>query len=47
MILSIFVFNALFGIIGMLIAVPTTAVILMFVKDFYLTLKLENPDNKG
>jgi predicted PurR-regulated permease PerM len=35
MILSIFVFNSLFGIFGMLIAVPVTAVIMMFLQDIY------------
>lgn len=35
MILSIFIFNSLFGIIGMLVAVPITAVIVMFLRDTY------------
>lgn len=35
MILSIFIFNALFGILGMLVAVPVTAVIVVFLKDIY------------
>ena len=33
MILSIFIFKSLFGILGMLVAVPITAVIVTFVKD--------------
>ena len=35
MILSVFIFNSIFGIIGMLIAVPVTAVIVTFIKDMH------------
>ncbi|MCL2039739.1 MAG: AI-2E family transporter [Bacteroidetes bacterium] len=33
MILSVFIFNSMFGILGMLIAVPVTAVVVTFLKD--------------
>lgn len=35
MILSVFVFNALFGILGMLIAVPITALVASLIRDLY------------
>jgi len=42
MILSVFMFNSLFGVLGMLVAVPVTAVIVAFVKDmleYYQNIK--------
>lgn len=33
MILSVFIFNSMFGILGMLVAVPVTAVVVAFLKD--------------
>ena len=45
MILSIFIFNSIFGIIGMLVAVPITAVIVMFLKDIYYFHKSKNSSN--
>jgi predicted PurR-regulated permease PerM len=48
MILSIFIFNSLFGIIGMLVAVPITAVIVMFLRDTYRFHKLQkNNENNN
>lgn len=35
MILAVFIFHALFGIIGMLIAVPVTAIIVFILRDIY------------
>jgi predicted PurR-regulated permease PerM len=35
MILSVFIFNSIFGILGMLVAVPITAVIVTFIKDMF------------
>ena len=45
MILSIFIFNSLFGILGMLVAVPVTAVIVTLLRDayhFYVTSKTDS-----
>jgi len=44
MILSVFVFNSMFGILGMLIAVPVTAVVVTFLKDMF---EYYQSSNKG
>jgi predicted PurR-regulated permease PerM len=46
MIFSVFVFNSVFGIIGMLVAVPITSVIVMFLKDVYAEHKKKQLEAK-
>ena len=47
MIISIFIFNSLFGIIGMLIAVPTMAVVVTLVQDLYKYYTSNNTDTSN